>query len=60
MFAVVVASVWQSLGLWVVLVSAGLERIDPVLYEAARIDGANRWPSSPMSACRSCGRCCGP
>jgi ABC-type sugar transport system permease subunit len=43
MIAVVVASVWQSLGLWVVLVSAGLERIDPALYEAARIDGANRW-----------------
>ena len=43
MIAVVFASVWQSLGLWVVLVSAGLERIDPALYEAARIDGANRW-----------------
>lgn len=43
MLAVVVAAVWQSLGLWVVLISAGLERIDPDLYEAARVDGANRW-----------------
>jgi ABC-type sugar transport system permease subunit len=41
--AVVVAAVWQSLGLWVVLISAGLERIDPDLYEAARVDGAGRW-----------------
>lgn len=43
MLAVVVAAVWQSLGLWVVLISAGLERIDADLYEAARVDGANRW-----------------
>jgi ABC-type sugar transport system permease subunit len=42
MLAVVVAAVWQSLGLWVVLISAGLESIDPQLYEAARVDGANR------------------
>lgn len=42
MLAVVVAAVWQSLGLWVVLISASLERIDPELYEAARVDGANR------------------
>lgn len=40
--AVVVAAVWQSLGLWVVLISAGLERIDPELFEAARVDGATR------------------
>lgn len=42
MLAVVVAAVWQSIGLWVVLISAGLERIDPNLYEAARVDGASR------------------
>jgi ABC-type sugar transport system permease subunit len=42
MLSVVFAAVWQSLGLWVVLISAGLERVDPDLYEAARVDGANR------------------
>ena len=42
MIAVVIAAVWQSIGLWVVLISAGLERIDTDLYEAARVDGASR------------------
>lgn len=41
MFAVVIAAVWQSLGLWVVLISAGLERINPEIQESARIDGAS-------------------
>lgn len=41
--AVCLAWVWQSLGLWVLLISAGLERIPPELYEAARVDGASEW-----------------
>lgn len=41
LIAVTAASVWHSMGLYVVLLSAGLERIPPELFEAARVDGAN-------------------
>ncbi len=41
MLAVVIAAVWQNIGLWVVLISAGLERISPEILESARIDGAS-------------------
>ncbi|MBN1317657.1 MAG: sugar ABC transporter permease [Anaerolineales bacterium] len=43
LLAVVIAAVWQQLGTWVLLLSAGLERIPPELVEAAKIDGANEW-----------------
>lgn len=43
LLAVVVASVWQQLGTWVLLLTAGLERLPPELIEAAKIDGANEW-----------------
>ncbi|GAA1276076.1 sugar ABC transporter permease [Sphaerisporangium rubeum] len=35
--------VWFQLGYPVVIFMAGLQRIDPALYEAAEIDGANWW-----------------
>jgi ABC-type sugar transport system permease subunit len=41
LLAVTVATIWHGIGLWVVLISAGLERIPVELFEAARIDGAN-------------------
>jgi ABC-type sugar transport system permease subunit len=41
--AIAVVSVWQSLGLYMLIFFAGLQGIDPTLYEAARIDGANAW-----------------
>lgn len=41
--AIIIASVWHGIGAWVLLLSAGLERIPPSLTEAARIDGANDW-----------------
>jgi ABC-type sugar transport system permease subunit len=41
--AVVIAAAWAQMGMWVLLISAGLERIPPELLEAARIDGANEW-----------------
>ncbi|MFO1266552.1 MAG: sugar ABC transporter permease [Rubrivivax sp.] len=38
--AVMVAAVWQMLGLFVVILLTGLQNIPAHLYEAARIDGA--------------------
>ncbi len=41
--ALLVVSLWQSLGLYMLIFFAGLQGIDPTLYEAARVDGANSW-----------------
>jgi ABC-type sugar transport system permease subunit len=41
--AIIVVSLWQSLGLYMLIFFAGLQGIDPLLYEAAQIDGANAW-----------------
>jgi ABC-type sugar transport system permease subunit len=43
LLAVVIAATWQQLGTWVILLSAGLERVPVELLEAARIDGASEW-----------------
>jgi raffinose/stachyose/melibiose transport system permease protein len=40
-FSVNVASSWQGFGLYMLLFIAGLQNIDPVLYEAAELDGAS-------------------
>lgn len=37
------SSVWKNFGMAAVYYIATLSGIDPCLYEAARIDGANRW-----------------
>ncbi|NRN66959.1 Binding-protein-dependent transport systems inner membrane component [Kibdelosporangium sp. 4NS15] len=34
---------WRFAGFYMLILMTGLHSIDPVLYEAARIDGANRW-----------------
>ncbi len=34
---------WRFAGFYMLILMTGLQSIDPVLYEAARIDGANRW-----------------
>lgn len=39
--AMIVVSLWQSLGLFTLIYLAGLQGIDPTLYEAASIDGAS-------------------
>jgi ABC-type sugar transport system permease subunit len=41
--AIIVVSLWQALGLYMLIYFAGLQGIDPTLYEAARVDGANSW-----------------
>jgi multiple sugar transport system permease protein len=34
---------WRFAGFYMLILMTGLQSIDPLLYEAARIDGANRW-----------------
>ena len=42
LISIVAVLVWQSVGFYVVLFSAGMGSISPEIYEAAAIDGANR------------------
>ncbi len=41
--ALVGMTVWWTLGFNAVIYLAGLQDIDPALYDAAKVDGANRW-----------------
>ncbi len=41
--ALLIAGIWVSIGLPMVLYLAGLQSISPELYEASRVDGAGRW-----------------
>ena len=41
--ALVGMTVWWTLGFNAIIYLAGLQDIDPQLYEAAKVDGANRW-----------------
>ncbi|MDR6817553.1 raffinose/stachyose/melibiose transport system permease protein [Neorhizobium sp. 2083] len=41
LFSVNIASSWQGFGLYMLLFIAGLQDIDPSLYDAAEVDGAN-------------------
>ena len=41
--ALVGPTVWWTLGFNAVIYLAGLQDIDPELYDAAKVDGANRW-----------------
>ncbi|MDD3627149.1 MAG: sugar ABC transporter permease [bacterium] len=42
LFAIIIFSVWKVLGYQVVILLAGLQNIPAELYEAAKIDGANK------------------
>lgn len=42
-YAIIAAVVWQGLGFSMVIFLAGLEAIPSMYYDAAQIDGANRW-----------------
>jgi multiple sugar transport system permease protein len=44
MFAIIVFTVWHSVGFGAVIVMAGLSNIPNEVYDAARIDGAGSWP----------------
>lgn len=41
--AITLTSIWQGVGFQMVILLAALQSIPQELYEAARIDGANRW-----------------
>ena len=41
--AIILLSIWQAVGLHMIIWLSGLPGIDPALYEAADLDGANGW-----------------
>lgn len=41
--AIIVLSIWQAVGLHMIIWLSGLQGIDPALYEAADLDGAGPW-----------------
>lgn len=41
--AIIVLSIWQAVGLHMIIWLSGLQMIDPALYEAADLDGVNGW-----------------
>lgn len=41
--AVAFTTVWHGIGIWVVLLCAGFERLPASVLEAARVDGASEW-----------------
>ncbi|BDA63187.1 carbohydrate ABC transporter permease [Actinomyces capricornis] len=41
--AIILLSIWQAVALHMVIWLAGLQMIDPALYEAAALDGVNAW-----------------
>lgn len=43
LISVSLATVWMNIGLFTVIVLAGLQTIPDELYESARVDGAGRW-----------------
>ena len=45
LYAILAVSVWQGLGYCVIIFLAGMKQIPEVYYEAAQIDGSNRWQS---------------
>jgi alpha-1,4-digalacturonate transport system permease protein len=42
-FWVIVATVWSTFGFYTLIILAGLQGINPQLYDAARVDAANTW-----------------
>ena len=41
--SIIVMAIWRNLGQSMIIFLAGLKSISPVLYEAARVDGATGW-----------------
>jgi multiple sugar transport system permease protein len=45
LYSIMAVVIWQGLGFAVIIFLAGLKQIPRVYYEAAKVDGANRWQS---------------
>ena len=43
LIAVMIAALWRQLGFNVIIALAGLQNIDLIYYDAAKVDGANPW-----------------
>lgn len=43
MFTVILFTVWKNMGYYMVIYLAGLQGVNPELYEAAELDGAGPW-----------------
>ncbi len=43
MITVILFSVWKNMGYYMVIYLAGLQGINPEIYEAANLDGASKW-----------------
>lgn len=54
MTAIVIMSVWMSFGGNMMIFLAGLQGINPALYEAADIEGANSWQNFSALLGRNC------
>lgn len=44
LYSITAVAIWASLGFTIIIFLAGLQQIPDVYYEAAKIDGAGRWP----------------
>jgi len=40
---VILASIWQVIGFYMIILLTGLQNIEPALYEVAAVDGAGSW-----------------
>lgn len=45
LYAITAVVIWQGLGFAIIIFLAGLQQIPEMYYEAAKLDGANRWQS---------------
>ncbi|AEC02935.1 carbohydrate ABC transporter permease [Parasphaerochaeta coccoides] len=43
MVSVIMFSIWKNMGYYMIIYLAGLQGMDPQLYEASSLDGANPW-----------------
>lgn len=41
--AIIIAAIWHGIGTWVLLISAGIDRIPADLPDAAKVDGSTDW-----------------
>ncbi len=41
--SIIVVSLWSAVGMNMLIFFAGIQGVDPTFYEAAEVDGANRW-----------------